>query len=230
MRQVGTVPRARAYAGTRPVIVEGMIDAWPALQRWPDACGELQVLARGEATSLADVVARIRAGEDVGCDFTLMQAPWLVRDIVMPRDDITFVNLWVGGRKRTALHYDLADNLHACVRGKKRFYLIAPEEHARLYLPAPSEERRTTLSYPRLDFFAFDAARFPAAREVGYLVADLGPGDTLYLPARWFHAVEHDGDPTMAINFWWPPADDDAADSFFDDRRLLSSLYGVGTG
>jgi len=250
MIELGNVERVIAPSGAEfrerfenrrePVVIEGALRDWPAMQRWT---GD-QLLANygdtpctfGEGRgSLRELVEQIRAGSAEWTDITLMQAPYLVRDIrPMPYfapAEVTFANVWLGGNKRTQLHYDLADNMHSVVRGKKRFFLCAPDQHSKLYPVVPIRGQRRTLSYTQFDFFAPDEDAFPALREVGYYIADLAPGDSLYLPTRWYHAVQHDGDPTMAINFWWMHAEPDApaADSFFADRVWLSQMYGEGT-
>jgi hypothetical protein len=223
-----------------PCVIEGALRDWPAMQRWTgdrllEHYGETPcTMGRGRGT-LREVVENIRAGGPEWTDITLMQAPYLVRDIrPMPYFDmgeVTFANVWLGGAKRTQLHYDLSDNMHSVVRGKKRFFIAAPDQHPWLYPVVPTPGQRRTLSYAQFDFFAIDEAKFPATREAGYYVADLAPGDSLYMPTRWYHAVQHDGDPTMAINFWWahPESTGASADSFFDDRALLSRTYGEGT-
>ena len=232
--------RERFENPRRPVVIEGALRDWPAMTRWTgDALvanyGDVPCTLDHGCATLRELVERIRAGQNASTDLTLMQVPFFVRDIrplpyVAPAD-VTFANIWIGGAKRTQLHYDLADNFHAVVRGKKRFYIVSPDQHHLLYPLVPDRTARRTLSYSQFDFFAIDEQRFPVLRDVRYLVADLAPGDALYMPTRWYHAVQHDGDPTMAINFWWvhPESGRPEADSFFTDRVLLSELYGEGT-
>jgi hypothetical protein len=197
-------------------VLEGLLEEWPA-RLHPRA-------------TVAELIAAIERDATEYWDGSLLDAPYLFQDIrFLPHldvEELTAINFWVGGTNRTGLHYDEVDNLHALVRGAKRFHLIAPGEHARLYPVEPDERDRRGLNWSGIDFFAVDEARFPATREVGVLVAEITAGQVLYIPAGWWHAVEHAGDPTMAVNFWWPggPPAESASDSFLGDRRLLSAL------
>jgi cupin-like protein len=246
MHRLGDVARVRAPSVAEfrerfdtprtPVVLEGLLADWPALARWSgtnlvDNYGDVPITIGANGKTVGELVRQIQSGSDAFADFSILETPFLLRDIAplpyVPWREIRAINLWLGGARRTPLHYDLLDNLHAVVRGRKRFSLIAPEHHVHLYHVVPESSRPKTLSYTQLDFFALDEARFPATREVGYQLADLGPGDVLFLPGRWYHAVEHQGDPTLAINFWWvPPAQELEADSFFTDRLVLGHHYG----
>jgi hypothetical protein len=44
--------------------------------------------------------------------------------------------------------------------------------------------------------------RFVAARDRA-LVAELGPGDALYLPKLWWHQVEATDPVNLLVNYWW---------------------------
>ena len=231
--------RERIVRDQRPVILEGVIDDWPAMTRWNGAAlvelyGELPASVGAHPQTIRQIVDAIRGGGDAFADFTLEQAPALMLDLrplpYVAMEEIDFANVWMGGARETKLHYDLLDNLHAVVRGQKTFYLVHPREHVHLYHLVPDPRRAQTLSYTQLDFFRLDDTRFPETRNVGYHVAEVHPGEVLYLPTAWYHAVKHAGDPTMAVNFWWPSPHDfaRAADSFLHDRIMLGRHYGDG--
>lgn len=95
--------------------------------------------------------------------------------------------LWIGGEGTTAaLHRDLAHNAHTVVEGRKRFWLAAPAHDRDLYPTAPwSSVPNGSLVDPE----CLNLSRFPRAARVRPWIAELGPGDTLLLPSRWWHHV-----------------------------------------
>jgi hypothetical protein len=52
-----------------------------------------------------------------------------------------------------------------------------------------------------VDVFSVDHARFPRFAQAESLTVDLNGGDTLYLPACWWHQVSTTA-PSFGINFW----------------------------
>ncbi len=122
-------------------------------------------------------------------------APWLpggVRPLV-----------WIGNRSTVACHHDNADNLACVVAGRRRFTLFPPDAIGNLYV-GPIDH--TMAGQPiGLAVAADDDARYPrfaAARERA-LVAELGPGDALYLPKLWWHQVEATAPFNILVNYWW---------------------------
>lgn len=102
-------------------------------------------------------------------------------------------------------HYDQSSNLYLQVRGAKRWLLFAPEDGPMLY-PYPKGHPLDRKS--RLDFASPQLDAFPLAaglRGRGML-AVIRPGDALYLPSHWWHAVHSLEPETLAVNFWWPPS------------------------
>ncbi len=214
-----------------PAVIEGAIDDWPAHARWTEdylrAFAEYPVvLGDGTRTTFGGFLDALdRPAAYMSLDpFAL---PALLADLAAPRlidrEKIVRSIVWLGSTSRLGLHYDEADNLHCVVRGRKTFHLIAPEHYRNLY---PVDARRSLaqgINWSEVDVFAPDLARFPRFAEVEVLRAQLGPGDVLYLPCHYWHAVEHEGRPTIAVNFWWP-SERLLADAFFRDRALLTEL------
>lgn len=122
--------------------------------------------------------------------------------------------LWIGsGGHRVGLHFDVDHNLHCVVAGEKRFLLYPPSALPDVYLGAldasPAGAPTALVDPLHPDLAAFP--RFAAAAEQA-LVAELGPGDVLALPAYWLHHVESRG-MNIAVTYWWSdlPAEQRAA-------------------
>lgn len=122
---------------------------------------------------------------------------------LVPREAIP--RIWIGHGSNVACHYDTFDNIACAIAGTRRFTLYAPELIGDLYVgpidhtmagqpvslaasAPPGEEAR----YPR----------FQAIRDRAY-VAELQPGDALYLPKLWWHQVEALSDFNVMVNYWW---------------------------
>lgn len=133
--------------------------------------------------------------------------PGLAEDNPMPLLDPSverLTSLWLGNRTRTAAHWDLAQNLAAVVAGRRRFTLFPPEQIGNLSI-GPLEHTLAGQPVSLVDFSDPDLERFPRfAEALKYaLVAELEPGDVLYVPSLWFHHVESLDDFGALLNFWW---------------------------
>jgi hypothetical protein len=114
--------------------------------------------------------------------------------------------LWIGsGGQVVNLHFDPTHNLIAMLAGEKRVTLIPPHNMADMY-PAPLDCRLGDAIGSRIKLLEFDAHRFPCAvRQLAQAqVAELQPGEILYIPPMWWHHVESFGLNVM-INKWVPP-------------------------
>lgn len=117
------------------------------------------------------------------------------------------VSMWIGNRTRTAAHFDLPQNLACVVSGRRRFTLFPIEQLSNLYV-GPLEFTLAGQAISLVDFHEPDFERFPRFREAmkHARVAELGPGDVLYLPSLWWHHVETLDPFGLMINFWWRDA------------------------
>jgi len=113
-------------------------------------------------------------------------------------------SIWIGNRTRIAAHYDLPDNLAVVAAGHRRFTLFPPEQLANLYV-GPIDFTPAGQAISLVDFAAPDAARFPRFSEALHhaQVAELGPGDALFIPAMWWHHVEALDRFNILVNYWW---------------------------
>jgi len=114
------------------------------------------------------------------------------------------VSVWIGNRTRIAAHHDLPDNLACVVVGRRRFTLFPPEELANLYI-GPLDFTPAGQAISLVDFAQPDLGRFPrfadAARRAQ--VAELGPGDAIFIPSMWWHHIESLESLNVLVNYWW---------------------------
>lgn len=114
--------------------------------------------------------------------------------------------LWVGNRVTTPAHFDASHNLAVAACGRRRFTLFPVEQVANLYIgPLDFAPTGAAITMARPDAPDFD--RFPRLREAldHALVAELEPGDALYLPPLWWHQVESLEPLNALVNYWWSP-------------------------
>lgn len=113
-------------------------------------------------------------------------------------------SLWLGNRTRTAAHWDLAQNLACVVAGRRRFTLFPPDQISNLYI-GPLENTLAGQPVSMVDFANPDLNTHPRFVQAmsNALVAELEPGDVLYIPSLWFHHVESLDDFGGLVNFWW---------------------------
>jgi hypothetical protein len=118
--------------------------------------------------------------------------------------------IWIGNRVRVQTHFDLRENVACVVAGHRRFTMFPPEQTPNLY-PGPFE---LTLSGPPVSMVELenpDLDRYPrfAAALESAVVADLEPGDALYIPYFWWHHVRALDAFNVLVNYWWNDADKD---------------------
>ncbi len=217
----------RYVARRHPVVLAGLVSDWPAVQRW-----SLDVLRGAHpAVSITtahvedgQVVMDRQRGlihepERLDAFVTALSAGARDRYVMTPMSGlpealcadappppylsaVTVQNakLWIGPVGMvSSLHRDLADNLHAQVSGRKRFTLVAPHQSACVY---PNSFFDSVPNGCRVDIERPDHARFPRLREAVMFVAELDPGDVIYIPRGWWHHVRT-LDLSISVNFWW---------------------------
>jgi histone arginine demethylase JMJD6 len=89
-------------------------------------------------------------------------------------------------------------HLHAWINmiyGRKEFWIFAAESAADMY-PEPPDHWRSTIP----NIFDPDYARFPLYRNVTVTRVELGPGETIYIPAGTWHTARS-LTPTISIAF-----------------------------
>jgi hypothetical protein len=114
------------------------------------------------------------------------------------------VSIWLGNRTRIAAHHDLPDNMACVVAGRRRFTLFPPEQLENLYV-GPLDFTPAGQAISLVDFARPDFAKFPkfAAALRHAQVAELGPGDAIFIPSMWWHHIESLEDLNVLVNYWW---------------------------
>ncbi len=112
--------------------------------------------------------------------------------------------IWLGHASNVAAHYDTFDNVACVVAGQRRFTLYAPETIGDLYV-GPIDH---TMAGQPVSLAASAPAgderypRFQAIRDQA-LIAELEPGDAIYIPKLWWHQVEATSAFNVLVNYWW---------------------------
>ncbi len=130
-------------------------------------------------------------------------------DLVIPRvkhpEAMTErVSIWIGGATTATCHFDALDNIACCVAGKRKFTLFPPNQVSNLY-PGPLDPTPGGQVISLVDFKNPDFEKFPRFRDAlpTALVAELEPGDALYIPSMWWHHVESLHTYNLLVNYWW---------------------------
>jgi hypothetical protein len=223
VRAASTAEGARNYLAARAVAVP--VHAFlgdPAMQgRFfyrPDAQGfNFQTVETSVEQLLNALLAVAAEGKGqalyMGSTPTAQILPAFARD--NPLDLVsgrpTEPRIWIGNSSRIAPHFDESDNIACVASGRRRFVLFPTDQVGNLYV-GPID--RTVAGQPTsmVDLAAPDLERFPRFREAldHASVADLGPGDAIYIPSLWWHGVESTGPLNLLVNYWWSDAPVDA--------------------
>jgi lysine-specific demethylase 8 len=212
----------------RPVVVTGVVDTWPAFERWTPqffkekhghlitpvaklhdrhVCRDPNVGFTYEDVEVRHAVDLVYgAPEPRYYMIAPLEGPLaaLFEDVRQPEylDGAARVRsrFWMSAAGTfSPLHRDFPDNLFAQVVGRKRFTILHRREARRVY-------RFSMLSkLPQIspvDAENPDLDRYPRFRGAQTLTVDLNPGELLYLPSAWWHQATS-VDASMSINWWW---------------------------
>jgi hypothetical protein len=114
------------------------------------------------------------------------------------------VSIWLGNRTRIAAHHDVPDNIACVVVGHRRFTLFPPEQLENLYV-GPLDFTPAGQAISLVDFARPDLQRFPKFAEAvrHAQVAELAPGDAIFIPSMWWHHIEALDRLNVLVNYWW---------------------------
>ena len=119
--------------------------------------------------------------------------------------------IWIGTNSRIAPHYDESENIACVVGGRRTFTLFPTDQIANLYV-GPIDRTVAGQATSMVDLANPDFERFPRFREAlrHARIAELEPGDAIYIPPLWWHGVQSQGALNVLVNYWWS---DDAPDA-----------------
>lgn len=131
--------------------------------------------------------------------------PGLEKETIVPDMGIdTDPTIWISNAAIVATHNDYSENVACVVVGKRRFTLFPPEQEKNLYVgPADITPAGRPISLVDLNFPDFEKYPLFAQALAEAQVAELEPGDALYIPTAWWHHVEALDNFNILINFWW---------------------------
>jgi Cupin-like domain len=119
-------------------------------------------------------------------------------------DDSIVPRIWIGNAVTVQTHYDLSSNVACVLSGHRRFTLFPPEQLPNLY-PGPMHITPAGVPISMVPLQNPDFGRYPRFREAlaAARVAELGPGDALFIPCGWWHHVQSLGTFNVLVNYWW---------------------------
>ena len=130
--------------------------------------------------------------------------------------------IWIGNRATVPAHFDDSHNIACVAAGRRRFTLLPPQCAPLLYLGPPDHAPTPAPMSVVPDLHTADRDRFPLLDEAlgRAVVAELAPGDAIYIPPLWFHQVEALAPQlNILVNYWWRPL---AAPGRQDDLHLAA--------
>jgi hypothetical protein len=113
--------------------------------------------------------------------------------------------IWLGNRVTVPAHFDESSNVACVVAGRRRFTLFPPEQVGNLYI-GPLDHAPTGAPMSLVSLVAPDFDRYPRFKDAlaAARVADLAPGDAIFIPTLWWHHVESlDSKLNALVNYWW---------------------------
>ena len=200
----------------RPVVIAGGFDGWAARHKWTlqffsEKHGSRPVVVDGKRWRLDDLIDQIRSSSseapapylrnqllarwpaELLADISPMpectRPNWLESRAIPVVQPLTYVELFIGGAgaRFPVLHYD---NLHTHAYlmqlfGEKEYVALAPDQGRFLYPQEGMASNQSSID----DLDHPDPARFPLFDQAKGIRFRLRPGETLFVPAGWWHTV-----------------------------------------
>jgi hypothetical protein len=209
------------YEANRPLIIKDLAKSWPAYEKWnwdyfKQLVGDKKVGLYNNTKSDAytpinkaddyktfgeyiDMIRKGPAGWRIFLFNIFEHAPQLTNDFTWPDELMTgFVKrypmLFVGGATSiTHMHFDidLSHILHTQFVGRKRVLLFPKEEQYKLYRKPFEVLSLADFSHYYQRNGTPDYETFPALRLARGYDAVLEHGDTLFMPAGYWHHMEY---------------------------------------
>ncbi len=136
--------------------------------------------------------------------------------------------LWMSNKSVVAPHYDIFDNIACVIAGTRKFTVFPPNQISNLYV-GPILDAPGGVPISMVDVRQPDLVQFPnysKALDVAQ-EAVLEPGDAIYIPGLWWHAVESLDKLNVLVNYWWGGTSDNLIspnDSLLHSMLTISKL------
>jgi hypothetical protein len=215
----------------RPVLISGVVDKWPATSLWSPEhlvakVGQNQVPvsvmpragdyagAVRKKMPLSDYVASLSRPPQGSGEMYLGEVPLakffpeLLADVqrpgFFPDEDPLNAVLYMGRRQFSQLHYHPQGSATLCqVFGRKRLWLYPPDQTPYLYkYPWYSHNSNMSLTTSPKP----DPKEFPRFAKARAIELDIGPGELLFIPIYWWHAVQNEQLNVAVVFFWYRSA------------------------
>ena len=190
-----------------PLVLRGCARAMPAVSRWTNATYLRAVAADAFAPVLGQPPPHgnnMPALDDLPPDLladSWWPSPFGEKLFEFARNEHT-KTLWAtSGGKKAAAHYDTFDNFHVVVGGQKEFRLVSPAHASAMYVDFPKTQCPNSgqfgcdglgcYAFVPFDATSVDLEAWPRVADAQVMVATLDAGDTLLIPAFWFHYIKH---------------------------------------
>ncbi|HEY8941294.1 MAG TPA: cupin-like domain-containing protein [Cellvibrio sp.] len=123
-------------------------------------------------------------------------------DLAITRDN-PLISIWISNKCRIAAHWDSPLNIACSVVGRRRFTLFPFEQMENLYV-GPLEKTPAGQAISLVDFYNPDFEKYPKFREAikHAQIAELEPGDGIFIPSMWWHHVESLDALNILVNYW----------------------------
>ena len=209
------------YIPMKPLVITGLAKQWPAYNKWTwdyfkEIVGNQKVALYNNVKSDAytpintaddyktfgeyvDMIKKGPAGWRIFLFNIFDHAPQLIKDFTWPEDLMKgyvkkYPMLFTGGQTSiTHMHFDidLSHILHTQFAGRKRVLLFKNEEQHKLYRKPFEVLSLADFSNYNQNSGNPDYEKFPALRYAKGYDLILNPGDTLFMPAGYWHHMEY---------------------------------------
>jgi histone arginine demethylase JMJD6 len=250
--QLGRQRYVREYVyPLKPVIITGALEHLPARSKWTfdffqDHYGHLPLEVDGRQLSMAQLIAEVVAStlhapapylrnypikllpgalqSDIAPMPSCTGPNWLDHPLVKVRWSLTFPELYIGGKgaRFPVLHYD-GLHTHAFlmqIQGVKEYIGFAPDQTPYMYgRVGPEQPNISDIN----DMENWDTNRFGLFGNAKGVRFTLHPGETLFMPAGWWHTARILS-PSITISI-----NGVNAANWSDFRKDLSRYYMTGS-
>jgi hypothetical protein len=211
---------------SRPVVLTGGMESWPALSRWNaeylrerigqrnitvDICpptgdatqtrAQEMTLAQYIEKGVPELEARDRMSNT---ELSLHDFPEVKDDAREPDyyapERFKTASLFLGQATMSALHYHPdAEALLCMVHGQNRVALYEPGQVERMY---PTPWNRSRFHWSQVNTAKPDLTRHPRFAEAQRWETLLSPGEMVFIPIHWWHAIYRTAF-TAAVTWFW---------------------------